>query len=150
MAIVVAGILVRAVSLIFLTACSCFAQAGGGKTDPHGAPSQVAGVWRGNSVCAVENSPCHDEVNVYRFSEVAGKPGVFSVTGSKIVDGKEIVMGTAEWKYDAETHTLEADISGGRFRFVVDGDKMDGTLSLRDNTVYRRVHLVRQAGLLQK
>jgi hypothetical protein len=146
----VAGMSALAVSLISLTACFCFAQASGGKTEIHSAQPQVAGVWRGNSVCAVKDSPCHDEVNVYRFSEVAGKPGLFSVTGSKIVDGKEVVMGTAEWKYDAAMHTLEADISGGVFRYVVDGDRMEGTLSLRDNTVYRRVHLVRQAGPPQK
>ena len=141
MAKVAAAIPVFAAFLIPLTVCFCFAQAGRGKTE-----SQVAGVWRGNSVCAVADSPCRDEVNVYRFSEVAGKPGLFSVTGSKIVDGKEVVMGTAEWKYDAETHTLAADTSGGVFRYVVKGDRMDGTLSLRDNTVYRRVHLVREAG----
>jgi hypothetical protein len=142
---VIAGVSVLAF-LVPFTACGCLAQAAGGKTAIHGAPSQIAGVWRGNSVCAVENSPCHDEVNVYRFAEVAGKPGVFSVTGSKMVDGKEVVMGTAEWKYDAETHTLSADMPSGVFRYVVDGDKMEGTLSMRDHTVYRRVHLVRETG----
>ncbi len=142
---VIAGVSVLAF-LVPFTACCCLAQAAGSKTLAHGGPSQIAGAWRGNSVCAVENSPCHDEVNVYRFSEVAGKPGVFSVIGSKIVNGKEVAMGTAEWKYDAETHTLSADLPNGVFRYVVDGDKMEGTLSMRDHTVYRRVHLVREPG----
>ena len=142
----IAGISLLAALLGQFTTCCCVAQAAGGKSVAHGGPSQIAGVWRGNSVCAVENSPCHDEVNVYRISEVAGKPGMFSVIGSKVVDGKEVVMGTMEWKYDAKTHTLSADMPSGVFRYVVDGDTMEGTLSMRDHTVYRRVHLVKEAG----
>ena len=58
---------------------------------------QVGGVWRGNSTCVVKDSPCHDEVNVYHISKVAEKPNSFMVTGSKVVDGNEIVMGSGEW-----------------------------------------------------
>jgi len=54
--------------------------------------SRIAGVWRGHSECAVKNSPCHDEVNVYRFSKIAGDANKFSGATSKIVDGKEVVM----------------------------------------------------------
>ncbi|HEY4046389.1 MAG TPA: hypothetical protein VGM27_05930 [Acidobacteriaceae bacterium] len=35
-----------------------------------------------------------NEVNVSRFFEIAGQPGSFSATAGKMVDGKEIVMGT--------------------------------------------------------
>jgi hypothetical protein len=89
----------------------------------------------------VKDSPCRDEVNVYRFSRDAGKPGWFSGNGSKVVDGKEISMGTLEWKYDAERHTLESGNSGGTFRLGLDKDRLEGSLTLRDNTVYRRIHL---------
>jgi hypothetical protein len=58
----------------------------------------IVGVWRGHSVCTDKNSACHDEVNVYRFGAVTGKPNSFTVTASKVVDGKEIVMGSGEWK----------------------------------------------------
>jgi hypothetical protein len=61
-----------------------------------GAQVAIPGMWRGNSVCTVKDSPCHDEQNVYRISTVPGKPGWFSVTASKMVNGKEIVMGTAD------------------------------------------------------
>ena len=105
------------------------------------APAPIAGRWRGHSVCAVAKSPCRDEVNVYRISEAAGKPGWVSVIGSKIVDGKDTVMGTSDWKYDNESHSLLSDSAAGSFKLPVEGDKMQGTLRLRDNTVYRRIEL---------
>lgn len=91
----------------------------------------------------VKNSPCHDEVNVYRISKIDEKPNFFLVTGSKVVDGKEIVMGTGEWKYDAQKHTLEWENPGGVFKLTVDGNKMEGTLTVRD-TVYRRISLKKE------
>jgi hypothetical protein len=53
------------------------------KPATNSAPTRIVGIWRGNSVCLVGNSSCHDKVNVYRFTEVAGKPNVFSVTAAK-------------------------------------------------------------------
>lgn len=104
---------------------------------------QIAGVWRGNSVCMVKDSPCRDEMNVYSFAAVAGKPGTFSGTASKAVGAESFAMGTREFKYDAGNQTLESAMPAAVLRFVVDGDKMEGTLTLRDGSVYRRIHLVR-------
>ena len=104
---------------------------------------QIAGTWRGNSECAVKNGACHDETNVYHFSENATRLGCFSGTGSKVVNGKEISMGTLDWKYDAESHVLESNNPRGTFRFIVNDDKIEGTLFLPDNTVYRRIHLTK-------
>ena len=103
--------------------------------------SQIAGTWRGNSVCVVKDSPCHDEINVYRFSKISGRVESFSVTASKVVDGKEVVMGTSEWTYDFEKHVLECKLPS--VRLVLDGDKMEGALKLADGTVYRRIYLKR-------
>ena len=103
--------------------------------------SPIVGTWRGNSTCSVKESPCRDEVNVYRIFKIEGKPGLVSVTGSKIVEGKEIVMGKAfEWKYDPQKHALESP--DGAFRFVLDGDNLEGTL-IKDRRVFRRVYLKR-------
>jgi hypothetical protein len=67
---------------------------------PQDAPrSQIVGIWRGNSVCAVANSPCHDEVNVYRFSDIPAKPGHFSCKHKK--DGRSLWVQQefeASWK----------------------------------------------------
>jgi len=57
------------------------------------------------------------------------------------VDGKEISMGTLEWNYDEEKHMLRSENSGATFRLVVDGSRIEGSLTLADNTLYRRIHL---------
>lgn len=105
--------------------------------------SPVTGTWRGTSVCVQTDSPCHDEVNVYRFSEIAGKPNKLLCIGSKVVDGKEIEMGTIEWTFNPEYHALEAQVSGNTFRLIVMGNRMEGTLKTPNNVTYRRIHLER-------
>ena len=102
----------------------------------------IVGTWRGNSVCLVKGSACRDEENVYRFSKPAGKPGVVSGTASKVVDGKEIVMGRSDWTYDAEKHVLECKTP--QIRMLVDGDRMEGVLKLSDGTAYRRISLKKE------
>ena len=114
-----------------------------GKTQIVNAQSEISGTWRGNSECAIKNSPCRGEENVYRFSEVAGRPGWFSGNGSKVVNGEEVSMGTLNWQYDPKSRLLESKNPNGVFRFVVDDDKMEGTLVLADATVYRRIHLAK-------
>ena len=135
------GRFVLAASLICFVNLFSFAQAPGGEAAIHGSQSQITGTWRGNSECVLKNSPCRDEINVYRFSEVAGKPGWFSGVGSKLVNGEEISMGALDWNYDAEKHTLKSENSGATFLLVVDGSRIEGSLTLADHTVYRRIHL---------
>ena len=119
--------------------CSCI-----GSAVVRASDEQVAGVWRGHSVCVVRNSPCHDEVNVYRVSAIAAKPGIYFVSGNKIVDGKEEVMGTGEWKYDAKTRELVYEFPRGVFRLRIEGGKMEGDLKLPDGTLYRRIYLEKE------
>lgn len=128
-------------NLVFLltTVSPFLAQSPDAKTSADDFPS-IIGIWRGNSTCTVKDSPCHDETNVYRISAVAGKPGMVTVAGSKIVDGREIAMGSSsDWKYDARNHTLES--ANGAMHFAIDGTKMEGGLKLPDGTLYRRIHL---------
>lgn len=101
----------------------------------------IEGVWRGHSVCEDKGSSCHDELNVYRFSKVAGKANTFLVTASKVVDGREIVIGSSEWKYEEGKKTLESEQPP--IRMMIDGKKMDGALRLADGTVYRRIYLTK-------
>ena len=136
--------LISAVAFALLTAAAGAVQMPSQSMENDETQSQIAGVWRGNSVCAVENSPCHNEVNVYRISEAAGRPGWFSVTGSKIVDGKEIVMGTGDWKYEQGSHALTTETPAGKFRLVINRRKMDGSLTLKDGTVFRRIYLQKE------
>src|SRR5580693_3348936 len=117
-------------------------QNAGAKSEAEDARSRIAGVWRGHSVCVDKNSPCHGEVNVYRFSKIAGRPNEFSVTASKVVDGKEIVMGSGAWKYDEKKRIVESEVPP--IRLAIDGRKMEGALNLADGTAYRRIYLEKQ------
>ena len=110
-----------------------------GQTDVR---STIIGVWRGHSVCTDKNSACHDEVNVYRFAAISGKPNEFTVTASKVVDGKEIVMGSGDWKFDEKKKVLETEKPP--IRMAIEGKKMEGVLSLADGTVYRRIYLEKE------
>ena len=134
-------------TLIFLFALTsgwyCISQGSAPRSGEDETVSKIAGVWRGNSVCTVKGSPCHDEVNVYRFSSITGRPNAFSVTASKVVDGKEIVMGSGEWTYDAGNRLLEC--KAPPIRLTISGDKMEGALSLADGTVYRRIYLKKES-----
>ncbi len=102
----------------------------------------IVGVWRGHSICTDKNSACHDEIYVYRFSAISGRPNWFTATASKVVDGKEIVMGSGEWKFDEKKKVLETEKPP--IRMTIEGKKMEGALSLADGTVYRRIYLVKE------
>jgi hypothetical protein len=51
------------------------------------------GVWKGDSVCQIKDSPCQDEASVYYVSKGA-KPNSFQMKRNKMVQGKEVTMGT--------------------------------------------------------
>jgi len=103
--------------------------------------SKLAGTWRGDSLCVEKGTACHDEVAVYRIAAIPGKRGYFTVTGGKVVDGKEIVMGSGEWRYDGAKHTLTGDLPRGVIILKRDVDKLEGTFTLPDKTVLRRITL---------
>src|SRR5437588_3296465 len=68
--------------------------------------SKLAGTWRGDSLCVEKGTACHDEVAVYRIAAIPGKRGLLMVAGGIVVDGKEIVMGSGEWRYDRGERTI--------------------------------------------
>jgi hypothetical protein len=103
--------------------------------------SKIEGTWRGVSVCVERGTSCHDEIAVYRIAAIRGKPGYLTVTGGKVVDGKEIVMGSGEWRYDRGKHTLTAELPTGVITLRIDHDKIEGTFTLPDQTVFRQIRL---------
>jgi len=106
-----------------------------------GEERKLAGTWRGDSLCVEKGTTCHDEIAVYRIAAIPGKPGYLLVTGGKVVDGKEIEMGTGEWSYDGTKRTLTVDLPRGVITLKADGDKLEGTFTLPDKTVLRRITL---------
>jgi hypothetical protein len=137
----IAGVILP-VLIVFGSGAPCFSQDNGTKASAEEARSRITGVWRGHSVCTDKSSPCHDETNVYRFASIAGRPDAFSVTASKVVDGKEIVMGTSEWQYDGGKRVLECKAPA--IRLTLDGNKLEGALSLPDGKAYRRIYLQKE------
>jgi hypothetical protein len=106
--------------------------------------SSIVGIWRGDSICVQKNTACHDEVAVYRVSAIPGKRGHVYVSGGKVVDGKEVVMGSGEWRFDASTRTLSTGLPLGDIVLVVNDDKMQGTFTLHDKTVLRHITLKKE------
>jgi hypothetical protein len=105
------------------------------------AVEQIVGSWRGHSTCTVKPGPCNDEINVYRISRIPDQLSRVSVVGSKIVDGKTIVMGSGEWKFDSSKHAVESP--DGRIRLSMSGNRLEGALTI-NGAVYRRIFLEKE------
>jgi hypothetical protein len=103
--------------------------------------SGLVGDWRGESVCVVRDSACRDEDSLYHLAKLAGKPGWFSMKLDKIVDGKPVTMGTTECSYDSAKRALTCEFPRGVFRFTIQANKMAGTMSLTDGTLWRKITL---------
>lgn len=101
----------------------------------------LVGDWRGDSVCLVKPSACHDEDSLYHVAPLADRPHWFSMKLDKIVDGKPVTMGTVECSHDPEKHTLACEFERGAFQFTVRGNLMQGTMKLKDGTVWRKLSL---------
>ena len=101
----------------------------------------IAGIWRGQSSCEQKESACREETVVYRFSPLQDKPGSFSVSADKIVEGKAVNMGTLEFRYVEDQHALVCEYAQGVWRLSVDGAKIEGTLTRPDGRLFRRVKL---------
>ena len=111
-----------------------------------GETGSLTGDWRGASVCVANHDPCRDEKALYHLKG-PDERGIVTVTGSKIVDGREIVMGPpSDFTYDAVKGTLVFETERTAFRFTVTGDTMQGTLTLLPSGVlYRRISLEKDA-----
>ena len=110
----------------------------------------LIGDWSGESKCVGSNPYCHDEVVVYHISRSKTDAKKITIVADKIVDGKPDYMGTFECDYDAVKQTLTSEFTiprtGGKgvWLFKIDGDKMDGTLTVfPENEIGRRVKVTK-------
>jgi len=107
-----------------------------------GGKTALIGDWRGDSICVVRESACHDEDSLYHITQVPEKAGRFSLKADKIVGGKAITMGTSECSYDAKERVWECAIpTGSSLRFTVEGNTLQGTMTLADKTLWRKITL---------
>jgi hypothetical protein len=101
----------------------------------------IVGDWRGESFCVVRESACHDEDSLYHLARLPERPGRFSLKADKIVNGKNMTMGTTECSYDLPKHTLTCELPNSVMRFIIRGDKMEGTMTVADGKLWRRISL---------
>ncbi len=107
------------------------------------AKDNIAGTWKGTSLCQIKSSPCHDENVVYHISK-ANDGKNYSIQASKIVKGAEDDMGTLDASYDETQHTLTVTTNDKRnsiWLFTIDGKQMHGTLAVDGRTLYRLIEL---------
>ena len=104
--------------------------------------SHLIGDWKGESICQVKNSPCHDESVIYHISKEK-EANRFLVYADKIIDGKPVNMGTLNFNYEKENNALVCTFKNGTFKFIITGNKMEGTLITPDKILFRRISLVK-------
>lgn len=109
------------------------------------AQSSIEGIWKGESICQVKNSPCHDESVVYHISKDS-LPNSFIVVANKIVNGKEENMGTIKFTYDRAKSTLISidEARNARWEFQVNGTKMSGKLVYK-NELFRLINIEKKS-----
>ena len=107
------------------------------------APDPVSGTWEGTSLCQVKPSPCHDEHVIYRISRTGAER--YKLDGYKLVNGKELFMGTIEFTFDAGRQELHADVVGSRGSSTADlklsGKHLSGNMTLADGTLFRLIEV---------
>ncbi|HEV3224980.1 MAG TPA: hypothetical protein VGZ90_19020, partial [Puia sp.] len=91
----------------------------------------VVGDWSGTSICQIKNSGCQDEQAYYRITKTK-TPLIYKVTGYKIVKNDSLNMGTLDFNYDKQSHSLSCTTQNGIFTFVITGKNMDGELRTHD------------------
>ena len=112
---------------------------------------EILGDWFGESKCTGNNPSCHDEIVVYHFTRTKSDAAKIHLAADKVINGKPELMGEFDFVYDAEKKTLTTDFkiprTGGKgvWLFNVNGDKIDGTLTVfPENEIGRRVKVERK------
>jgi hypothetical protein len=112
---------------------------------PHSGVSSILGTWKGESICVGSNRPaCKNEVVVYQFEAVSGKPDGVLFLADKIIEDKRVPMGKLECRYDEAKGELSCEFTirqtHGLWQYTVSGDSMNGTLVLLpERELVRRV-----------
>jgi hypothetical protein len=80
---------------------------------------------------------------VYFIKDIPGRPELVMIQADKVVGGKNVTMGTGEWNYDRSRHVLEWRMPKLVWSMKIMGDRMEGTLTMADDTVFRKMTLTK-------
>jgi hypothetical protein len=98
------------------------------------APASVLGTWKGESICVSNRPACKNEIVVYRFEAVPGRPDVVLLFADKIIEGERVPMGKPEFQYNEANGELSCEFTRnqthGLWQFKLSGDSMEGGLVL--------------------
>jgi len=104
------------------------------------ADSLFYGTWKGSSICQIKNSACHDENVVYYISRL-NKDAILEIKANKIVEGKEIEMGTIQFHYDSNTKQITSvSQPNAIWNFQRKQNTIEGTL-YNNKELYRIIKL---------
>ncbi len=110
--------------------------------------TQVLGVWEGESVCTIRDSPCHDEHVIYEIAADPQRPGDLNIKADafKVVNGEKQFMGTLHCTYAAPTLTCTGNtVHDDLWTFTVEGNTMTGELRIdKERKLYRKVRVARK------
>src|SRR5262249_51194951 len=123
-----------------MAAMSLSAHAGKANADEQA----LVGDWRGDSICVVRPSACHDEKALYHVKKTGNAPNQYSIDADKIVDGKPEYMGTLECTYAPEKHALACSARNLVLNLTLEGNNLNGPMSLHDATLWRNITLRRE------
>ena len=105
------------------------------------------GHWTGTSVCTGVRPACHDETASY-WVKAGKKPDIVTIDAGKIVDGKDVLMGTLDFQVDFATRTLTSVSESGGSRatwtFTWSSTAMTGTAKASDGQVFRNIRLTKK------
>jgi hypothetical protein len=104
--------------------------------------ASLVGVWKGDSVCQIKDSSCHDEASVYYVSK-GEEANTFRINGNKVVGGKEVSMGTLTCKVGSAAGLYICRPDGVTvWSWRLNQDVLDGELQYRGQ-LFRKIHLTR-------
>jgi hypothetical protein len=107
----------------------------------------LIGHWVGTSICTGVRPACHDETASY-WVKAGKKPDIVTIDAGKIVDGKDVLMGTLDFQVDVATRTLTSVSESGGSRvtwtFTWSGTTMTGTAKSSDGQVFRNIRLTKK------
>jgi hypothetical protein len=131
----------KAQFILVLLVCAAGFSSGTAQTPQSGAEERtLTGDWRGDSICVVRESACHDEKALYHVKR-SGQPGRFLVQGDKIVDGKPVPMGSINCTYSSGNRMLSCEFPKGKLSLKLEGGRLEGSMNLPDGTLWRKIAL---------
>jgi hypothetical protein len=107
-------------------------------------PRQVLiGHWAGTSLCTPVRPACHNEAASYWIKENKSEDMV-TIDAGKIVDGKDELMGSSDFRIDWKAHRLTGSLGQATMTLVWSGSTMTGTMNQPDGQVVRNIRLTKQ------